>query len=191
MLKKLFTGAEVGLNLFGQRQAEKNYTESVAAIINSANINAQRVQTEAALKQYQYRYQMAQTEGATKAAIAASGGSMSGSALDVIAAQDLNHKFNLDLMNYQAGISSRNIMLNARNQLLSARAGIHNARITTAANVINIGTGYYAKTQEARAQKNQTTQRVAQQKEYTARVNNIFNQQTTELYGNVGIIGAQ
>lgn len=126
------------------------YEEDMAAVLNAGQENAKRAKEEGAIKLYEAQYEARQLRGSNMAAFAASGGGITGSALDVLVAQDIYNKFNEDTIKYDANLETRAALISSYNQAVQLTSQQESRRINTIGSLINVAAGTYQSMNEYR-----------------------------------------
>lgn len=149
--------AQAGMNYYALQQEEETYADQVNQIMSAGRENARRAKFEGKLDLYKYNFKARQVRGQQLAGQAAGGGALTGSYLQVAAMQEQNNEFNRDLIEYKAGLRSRNALIDAANGIVQARGSIQNARIATAGSLLSIGNQAYFNWNQERLQRNYNT----------------------------------
>ena len=170
-----------GMTLAGYASANENYRENMEAVLAVGQENAERAQREGQINLYKAEFEQRALAGMNKASLAAAGGSLTGSALDNIMAQDAINDFNNQMILYNAGIASRNALIDAKNQIAGLVSNKVNNNIATTGDLFNTALSTYSSIYNSRKQDRQNAQVIQNAektleavKEQNATLNQVF-----------------
>jgi len=176
-----------GTALYSQAQETKSYYENTLSVLDAGAEEQERIVQETSYNIYRLRKEQSIAEGQDLAAMAASGGNLTGSNIDVMLAAERDYEFNADLAQYQGQLLSRNALIDTQNTLTGLRTGHSKSKINTTSSLLNAATSTYMSVNSYRQTDAYNKLKVSNQREVAKGLTELEREKTDYTYGTISI----